>query len=66
MVQRRRLNCNAGTSWHRWLLEGSDPQGAAFESDERRRIKLEYARNAGFAMDTRCLIGMFDERRSRR
>ncbi len=43
---------------------------ATFESGERQRIELEYARNAGFAMDARCFIGtfgaMFGKRRSGR
>lgn len=43
---------------------------ATFESGERQRIELEYAKNAGFKMDARCFIdtfgAMFGKRRSGR
>lgn len=43
---------------------------ATFESGERQRVELEYARNAGFVMDVRCFVGtfgaMFGKRRSGR
>lgn len=41
------------------LWQATQRNGATFESGERQRIELEYARNAGFAMDARCFVGTF-------
>lgn len=41
------------------LWQATQRNNATFESGERQRIELEYARNAGFAMDARCFIGTF-------
>lgn len=41
------------------LWQATQRNDATFESGERQRIELEYARNAGFAMDARCFIGTF-------
>lgn len=41
------------------LWQATQRNDATFESGERQRIELEYARNAGFAMDVRCFIGTF-------
>lgn len=41
------------------LWQATRRNDATFESGERQRIELEYARNAGFAMDLRCFIGTF-------
>lgn len=41
------------------LWQATQRNGATFESGERQRIELEYARNAGFAMDARCFFGTF-------
>ena len=52
------------------LWQVTQRNDATFESGERQRIELEYARNAGFAMDARCFVGtfgaMFGKRRSGR
>lgn len=52
------------------LWQATQRNDATFESGERQRIELEYARNAGFAMDARCFVGtfgaMFGKRRSGR
>ncbi len=52
------------------LWQAGARNGATFESGERQKIELEYARNAGFAMDARCFFGtfgaMFGKRRSGR
>ena len=52
------------------LWQATRRNDATFESGERQRIELEYARNAGFAMDAKCFIGtfgaMFGKRRSGR
>lgn len=41
------------------LWQATQRNDATFESGERQRIELEYARNAGFAVDIRCFIGTF-------
>lgn len=41
------------------LWQATRRNDATFESGERQRIELEYARSAGFAMDLRCFIGTF-------
>lgn len=41
------------------LWQATRRNDATFESGERQRIELEYAKNAGFAMDTRCFLGTF-------
>lgn len=52
------------------LWQATQRNDATFESGERQRIELEYARSAGFAMDARCFVGtfgaMFGKRRSGR
>lgn len=52
------------------LWQAGARNGATFESGERQKIELEYARNAGFAMDARCFFrtfgAMFGKRRSGR
>ena len=52
------------------LWQATQRNDATFESGERQRIELEYARNAGFAMDVKCFVGtfgaMFGKRRSGR
>lgn len=52
------------------LWQATQRNDATFEDGERQRIELEYARNAGFAMDARCFVGtfgaMFGRRRSGR
>lgn len=52
------------------LWQATRRNDATFESGERQRIELEYARRAGFAMDARCFVGtfgaMFGKRRSGR
>ena len=52
------------------LWQATKRNGATFESGERQKIELEYVRNAGFAMDARCVFGtfgaMFGRRRSGR
>lgn len=41
------------------LWQATSRNGASFESGERQRIELEYVRNAGFRMDTRCFFSTF-------
>ncbi|MBM6908756.1 sugar transferase [Collinsella intestinalis] len=41
------------------LWQATRRNDATFESGERQRIELEYAKGAGFAMDFRCFIGTF-------
>ena len=41
------------------LWQATQRNNATFESGDRQRIELEYARNAGFAMDAKCFIGTF-------
>ena len=52
------------------LWQATQRNDATFESGERQRIELEYARNAGFAIDARCFIGtlgvMFGKKRTGR
>lgn len=52
------------------LWQATQRNDATFESGERQRIELEYARNASFAMDVSCFLGtfgaMFGKRRSGR
>lgn len=41
------------------LWQATRRNDATFESGERQRIELEYAKNAGFVMDARCFLGTF-------
>lgn len=41
------------------LWQATQRNDATFESGERQRIELEYAKNAGFVMDVRCFVDTF-------
>ena len=41
------------------LWQSTDRNDATWENGRRQKLELEYVRNQGFAMDTRCFFGTF-------